>query len=340
VAAGLEAALMTIAHESASTALPAFVPWVTSPVRRLLRLSPDEAAFETRGFAVADPLRRLALEETGRAFIGGYNVALSTARVANIVEHVDGVSAAHRGFAVEGAAMGAAIVDALQMRGHLLKGLLEAFEQNFSYLIHVGAGWSFAYLPWRRRRIVGLLDPIHSWLAFDGLGFHDSYFHHTRILAGWRRRGSGYAMRAYDQGVGRALWFVAAGSATNAADLISGFPAWRQSDLWSGLGLAMAYAGPANAGEIEGVCRRAGVYAPCFAQGVAFACEARVLASCVPSHTDVAARAVAGADARSLAQLTRDTRASLPGPDGDLPQYELWRQPVAAALSRRTERWQ
>ena len=185
-----------------------------------------------------------------------------------------------------------------------------------------------------------LLDPIHSWLAFDGLGFHDTYFHHTRILAGWRRRGSGYALRAYDQGVGRALWFVAAGSATRAAGLVSGFRASRQSDLWSGLGLAMAYAGPLKAGEIESVCQRAGVHEPSFAQGVAFACEARVLASCVPSHTDVAARAVSGADARILAQLARDTRAGLPGADGDLPQYELWRQAMAAALSRTTERWQ
>ena len=331
---------MTIARERSPTALPSFMPSITSPVRRLLRLSRDEAGFETRGFAAADPLRRSALEEAGRAFIDGYNVALSTTRVESIVEHVDGVSAANRGFAVEGAAMGAAIVDALQMGGHLLAALLEAFERNFTYLIHVGAGWSFAYLPWRRRRIVTSLDPIHSWLAFDGLGFHDTYFHHARILAGWRRRGSGYALRTYDQGVGRALWFVAAGSATRAAGLVSGFPASRRSDLWSGLGLAMAYAGPLKAGEIEIVCQRAGIHEVSFAQGIAFACEARVLASCVPSHTDVAARAVSGADARFLAQLARDTRASLPGPDGDLPQYELWRQAVAAALSQRTERSQ
>jgi enediyne biosynthesis protein E3 len=328
---------MTIMHESASTCSPSFVPWVTSPVRRLLRLSRAEASFDTRGFAVVDPLRRLALEETGRAFIDGYNVALSTTRVVNIVEHVDGVSAANRGFAVEGAAMGAAIVDALQMRGHLLAALLEAFEQNFTYLIHVGAGWSFAYVPWRRYQIVRLLDPIHSWLAFDGLGFRDTYFHHTEILAGWRRRVSSYALHAYDQGVGRALWFAAGGTPTKATDLIRGFPVGRQSDLWSGLGLAMAYAGPVNAREIEDAFQRAGRHDFSFAQGIAFACEARVRASCVPSHTDVAARAVSGADAEFLAQLTRDARASLSGSFGDLPPYELWRQAVVAALSSARE---
>jgi hypothetical protein len=338
MATDVQAALMTLTHEHVQTALPAFVPSFTSPVRRLLLLSRDEASFETRGFAASDPSRRLALEEAGRAFIDGYNIALSAMRVANIVEHVGGVSAANRGFTVEGAAMGAAIVDAVQRRGHLLTELLETFERNFTYLLHVGAGWSFAYLPWRRRRIMKLLDPIHSWLAFDGLGFRDTYFHAARILAGWRRRGSGYALRAYDQGVGRALWFVAAGSTIKAAGLIAGFPALRQSDLWSGLGLAMAYAGPVSAGEIKNAYRCAGVHKFSFAQGVAFACEARVLASFVPSHTDVAAHAVSGADARLLAQLARDTRASLPGPERDVPQYELWRQAMAAALSRKTKR--
>lgn len=331
---------MTIAHESSSIHLPSFMPWVTSPVRRFLRLSPNEANFETRGFAAADPLRQLALEEAGRAFIGGYNVALSTTRVASIVEYVDGLAAANRGFAVEGAAMSAAIVDALQIPGHLLAALLEAFGRNFTYLVHVGSGWSFAYLPWRRRQIVRLLDPIHSWLAFDGLGFHDTYFHHTGILAGWRRRGSGYVLRAYDQGVGRALWFIAGGSTTKAAGLIADFPAGRQSDLWSGLGLAMAYAGPMNSDEIEGACLRAGIHKYCFAQGIAFACEARVRASYVPSHTDLAARSVCRTDAQLLAQLVRDARANLPGSDGDPPRYELWRQAVAAALSRTMERRQ
>jgi hypothetical protein len=303
-------------------------------------LSPDLASFQTRGFAGANPSSQSALEIIGQTFIGGYNTAILSHDVRDVLQYVSCIPSTERGFAVEGAAMGAVIADALHIRGALFAAILEAFKRDFTYLIHVGAGWSFAYLPWRRRQIVRLLDPLHSWLAFDGLGFHDTYFHHTRILAGWRRPGSGYALRAYDQGVGRALWFVAAGCATKAAGLVSGFRASRQSDLWSGLGLAMAYAGPLKAGEIESICQRTGVHEPSFAQGIAFACEARVLASYVPSHTDVAARAVSGADARFLAQLARDTRASLPGPDGDLPQYEHWRQAVAAALSRTTERWQ
>jgi hypothetical protein len=313
------------------------VAWITSPVRRLLRLSSEQASFQTRGFAAGEASRQSALEEIGRTFIGGYNVALSTTRLSSVVDYVGGTAAGNRGFAVEGAAMGAAVVDALEIRGRFLAALLEALGRNFTYLIHVGAGWSLAYVPWRRRQIAGSLDPIHGWLAFDGLGFHDTYFHHTRILAGWRRSRSGYAVRAYDQGIGRALWFITGGDGTAAAGLISGFPAPRQSDLWSGLGLAMAYAGPIGAEEIESVWQSAWPHKSSFAQGVAFACEARVRASCVPPHTELVARVVCNADAHWLAQLTSDTKAGLPGSDGDLPRYELWRQALAAALASKME---
>jgi enediyne biosynthesis protein E3 len=328
---------VTVAQESSWIASPSSVAWITSPVRRLLRLSPEQASFETRGFAVGNASRQSALEEIGRTFIGGYNIALSTARLSSVVDYVGRVAADNRGFAVEGAAMGAAVVDALEIRGTFLAALLEALGCNFTYLIHVGAGWSLAYVPWRRRRIAGLLDPIHSWLAFDGLGFRDTYFHHARILAGWHRSRSGYAVHAYDQGIGRALWFITAGAGTVAAGLISGFPAQRQSDLWSGLGLAMAYAGPVAADEIERTCQSAGAHKSSFAQGVAFACEARVRASCVPPHTELVARIVCNADAHWLAQLTSDTKAGLPESDGDLPRYELWRQALAAALAPRME---
>jgi hypothetical protein len=307
------------------------------PLRqRLFGLSPTEASFDTRGFAVADPLRQASLEKIGRTFIGGYNAALAAGDVTELLQHVRDVSPPERGFAVEGATMAVAIADALPFRQLNLTECLGAFEHEFTYLAHVGAGWALGRIPWRRRRLFAALDPIHWWLAFDGLGFHDAYFKHRRALAGWRRERDGYAARAYDQGIGRALWFVAGGSTAAAIRLVTTLPASRQSDLWSGLGLAMAYAGPANPDEIDSVLRAAGAHAANFAQGVAFACEARTRAGYVPDNTDVAARAVSGNNAHGLAELVCDARRRLPAIDGDPPRYEIWRRDVAAALRHRS----
>jgi hypothetical protein len=292
----------------------------------------EQANFQARGFAAADPSRQLALQTIGRTFIRGYNAALMARDVEAVMQLVSSIPVAQRGFAAEGAAMGAAIADSISFRKLLLPACVEAFELDFTYLAHVGAGWSLARVPWRRRRILAELDPLLRWLAFDGLGFHDTYFYHRRILAGWRGERRGYAARAYDQGVGRAIWFIAGGSVSAAIKLLSALPVMRQSDLWSGLGLAMTYAGPITAEDIAVACEAAGGHRSQFAQGIAFACEARVLARHVPDHTDLAARAVWGSGAKELSTLVRKARDGLPAAESDLPRYEIWRRAVAGSL--------
>jgi len=182
----------------------------------------------------------------------------------------------------------------------------------------------------------GSAKRMWGYSSSDGLGFHDTYFYHRRILAGWRRERSGYAACAYDQGVGRALWFVAGGSALAAIKLLSALPELRHSDIWSGLGLAMTYAGAATVDDIAVACEAAGPHRTQFAQGIAFACEARVLARHVPAHTDLAARAVWGIGAEELSGLVRKARDRLPEIESDLPRYEIWRRAVAGSLSQTT----
>ncbi len=313
---------------------PSWLRHSTRPLRRLLSLSPDEASFRRRKFTSVDPSKRSALETTGETFIGGYNAAVAADHPDDVSQHIHTITPALQGFAVEGAAMGCAIADALLFGDSAFARHIRIFEREFSYLTHVGAGWALARFPWRRTRILGPLDPVHSWLAYDGMGFHDAYFSHRRVLTGWRRMPpTNYASRAYDQGVGRALWFVAGGSVAGAIDLISGFDTARQSDLWSGLGLAMAYAGPTDADEIGAAFAAAGAHRADLAQGVAFACEARTLARHVPAHTELCAKTVSRVSADELSSLVRHARTSLAGADADTPAYELWRRKVVAAMS-------
>jgi hypothetical protein len=230
--------------------------------------------------------------------------------------------------------MATAIADALPFAAERLPQMLGRFEREFVYLAHVGAGWALARVPWRRRRILMALDPLLAWLAYDGLGFHDCYFNHATVLAGWRRAGSGYAARAYDQGIGRALWFVSGGSARIAGTYIQHLAAERTDDLFAGLGLAMAYAGSASREAFAEVLRQAGHAAAHFGQGVAFACEARARAGCIPPHTQLAAEAL-GFEAVELAALVRQAREELSNVERDPPRYQQWRRRIREAVARR-----
>lgn len=303
--------------------------------RPLLILSPDQASFEVRGFQSDSVVSREALERIGRTFIAGYNAALGADRLEQIARFISEIPAQLRGFAAEGAAMGTAVSDALPFRTALFPEILALLDRDFTYLAHVGAGWALARVPWRKRQILKRLDPLHRWLAFDGLGFHDCYFYPRKVLNGWRRERGIYATRAYDQGVGRALWFVGGGSAVRGAREIWRLAGQRHGDLFSGLGLAMAYAGPATREDIQDLLELSGREHCHVAQGLAFACEARARAGHIPAHTHAAAHAL-GFEASALSALVRRSRESLSEGDGE-PRYEAWRRRVSVEIVSMTE---
>lgn len=323
---------------SSTKRLSGGLSFLTRPLRQSLTLSPAEALFETRGFAESNVAARSKLEKIGSVFIGGFNAALAASELAAVLQHVESIPLAERGFAAEGAAMGAAVADALPFGRPLLPQCVAAFDADFTYLAHVGAGWALARIPWRRKRILAPLDPIHGWLAIDGLGFHDAYFHHRDVVAGWRRKQSGYASLVYDQGIGRALWFVAGGSVAGAVRLISSFAVERRCDLWSGLGLAMAYAGPTADDGVIDALEAAGENVAHFAQGVAFACEARVRGGLTPDHTKTVAHNVWNRTPSEVAVLVRECRCDLPHSETNPPRYQIWREKVAHAFPRSARR--
>jgi hypothetical protein len=211
---------------------------------------------------------------------------------------------------------------------------LEHTAHDYTYLTHVGAGWALARTPWRRSAILRHLDPVHFWLAFDGLGFHDAYFRPARIAGGWRRLSRDYAARVYDQGVGRALWFSSGGDVTRSVAAIARLDASRHDDLWAGLGLAISYAGGVGTAELQQARLAAGAARPSLAQGAAFAAEARARADHIPLHTSEAVRILTGLDLADVVQIVRRVRQSLPPAATEpTPAYEHWRLGVRKALA-------
>jgi hypothetical protein len=306
-------------------------------MRSLFLLAEHDASFETRGFAAANPTVRQRLERIGETFINGFNCGLMDDQENAWCRCCATVQSELRGFAVEGIAMGVAVADALTFGTRLARWMAQS-EAKYTYLTHVGAGWALARVPWRRATICRSLDPIHSWLVYDGLGFHDAYFHPRRVLANWRRIRRGYAARAYEQGVGRALWFVSGGDPSRATLFVLAQAPGRRRDLWSGIGLALAYAGGASKSGLAEILEAAGPLRSYLAQGAAFASEACSRAGHTPCHTAQAVKILTGVDHEDAAHLVRSQRPSHALDSCDpFPPYELWRARVRHSLQRRAE---
>jgi hypothetical protein len=298
--------------------------------RRYLGLSPAEASFARRGFLANEEKARLRLEQIGITFLSGYHAALEETTFVALARRLAAVEAELRGFAFEGAAMGLALLDGFTpWRKDRWRTFTERFAEPHIYMMHVGLGWALARLRRSVTPHLAKLDPLLGWLVIDGYGFHEGYFSWPRYIAqrALPNRLNGYERRVFDQGLGRSIWFVKGADVAAVASAIDTFPFARRDDLWSGVGLACAYAGGCGRAAIESLRTAAGGHLPALAQGVAFAAKTRQHAANLNPHTENVCRVICKRSAEEVAAITDAALQDL-HKEGELPAYEVWRRRI------------
>jgi hypothetical protein len=300
-----------------------------------------EATFARRGFVGGDAEIVAHLEAVGFAFLAGYNEAIKLGCVDGLLASLRNVPPSHRGFAMEGASMAFVMLDRLlRPRRDRFRLFLTSAAVDHLYMAHVGAGWALARLriarfAWTRRRTLAAMDPLLGWLAIDGYGFHEGYFHPRRAVKRQRQPAptNSYVCRAFDQGLGRSLWFSECADPWRIRAAILRFPEYRRSDLWSGVGLACTYAGGVSDAAIAAVKHFGAAYGPQIAQGAAFAAKTRLRAGNLVDHTVRACRILCDSEVAEAAAVTDRCLADLPAASL-VPAYEIWRQRIAAYFVR------
>ncbi|MDL4820299.1 DUF1702 family protein [Actinomadura opuntiae] len=327
------------------------MPTITGSLRRLV-LTPSlaEVSFAKRGFPIAEAAPGRALEAIPQAVVCGFEWGIDARDQWEVERRLALVDPEQRGFAYEGATMAFTVLDAMgPRRGHRTRDLLRGPGRPHIFLAYIGIGFAMARLPrvlWRKVLPDLTGSPYHptmSWLAVDGLGFDRAYFHTRRWVDAqeepapypWLGRPD-YFPRAFDQGVGRALWFVHGGAADAVAGAVGRFTERRRADLWSGAGLAAAFAGGAGPDGYAALRVHAGEHAAALAQGAVFAAKARCHAGFVPDHTREALRAIAGLTVEAAERLADDSAVEPDAPNAPgEPAYERWRANVREGLPTR-----
>lgn len=276
----------------------------------LLKINPREAEFSRRGFNCSTPAVQDHLERVGKTFLRGYHAGLRAPGQKNLASDLDEIELEYRGFGYEGAAMALVLLDAVTPWKQRFTNFLTGAGRNHIYMLHVGAGWAYARLPWVRRRIeshIRRFDPVLCSLLIDGYGFHEGYFHWQRSLRPKISALSSHGRHIFHQGLGRSLWFVNGADAAKIDRTISAFAPEYHADLWSGVGLACAYAGGIDGSEIEKLHAYAGPFGAALAQGVAFAAKTRLRAGNPVPHTEIACNILCETSAEKAAALCDET---------------------------------
>ncbi len=325
-----------------------------------LQISPEEATFRRRGFLSTHNQTQQHLETIGKTFLQGYQTAIAFSDPSQVIVALNSIKTEYRGFAFEGAAMGLALLDRLTpWNNGRISQFLSLEGKNHIYMTYVGIGWLLARLPGgvqsylrklRHRETQGdkfrMKQQLHSkfyilnstfdtphpllgWLAMDGYGFHQGYFHWREYIQGILppKHLSGYSCRVFDQGLGRSLWFVKGANLEAIEKAIAQFQPSRRADLWSGIGLACAYAGGIENSQLELLKQVAKPYYPQLAQGITFAAKTRLRAENLTEHTAIAVQNLCGMSVQQAADISDDALIGL-SYGQTIPAYEQWRQRI------------
>ncbi|MFI7047217.1 DUF1702 family protein [Streptosporangium sandarakinum] len=304
-----------------------------SPAGLLLWQDPAQADFGPRRFRLGPARERL--ETVVRAVLTGFDAV-----VAGEPERIDDLPEELRGFGHEGAGMACTTLDLLTLSGgRRLRGLLRGPGARHPHLVHLGAGWAYARLRLRPMWGVRSAHPLLRWLAFDGFGFHEGFFAADRTIG--RQRTAGLLDRTrraiFDQGVGRMIWFHECADADGVVSRVAEFPPGRRADLWSGVGMAAAHVGGADASglaRLDAASAGDGFRAH-LAQGGALACAIRLLSGSVPDHTAAAAPVLCGVDVDEAASWTDAALLALGDGAHGGDHYQAWRAGVRKSWTRR-----
>ncbi len=308
----------------------------------LFKVSYSNTKFEKRNFIAQNDSTKEHLEGIGANFLDGYHLALKSENVSSLVNELEKNNDEFLGFRYEGAAMAYSIFDLLNPFGRTkLNALIHSPEGNdHIYMLHVGAGWAFARIPSRIEKNIERFHPIYRWLVIDGYGFHQAFFKTKKYVLDSTEPTefkNPYAKQVFYQGMGRCLWFIECADPERIANRISTFPFRYKADLWSGVGLACAYAGGADEETILRLKELARDYLPHLSQGVVFAAKARERAGIITHSCETTSALICGISVREAASIADNCLSKINTNLSSDQQYESWRNSIRGLFTKKKD---
>ena len=144
----------------------------------------------------------------------------------------------YRSVAFEGASMGVALNNSIAS----WKVYAQATEKHKTQ-VHIGLGWAIAEQQLNLEEILDAIEPDYQIKVLDGYGYWFGLFR-KRLTIRTQQIPSEITtdlQPGFDQGVGRAIWYVAKGEVPKAVNIINHFNESRRANLWQGIGVASTY---------------------------------------------------------------------------------------------------
>lgn len=210
-----------------------------------------------------------------------------------LIQHLENTGPEFRSVAYEGASMALALKDltkgdSLNHWRAFIKGQGADHERQG----HSGLGWAIAQQGRSALPFFEMLSPLMRFCVLDGCGYYDGIFKQRQTIKARKppETFKGQLLEAYDQGVGRSLWYLFKGEEEKIKETINTFSPERHSSLWRGIGVASVYVGGCDENHLKSLQLSAGEHQTQLALGAILAARSRVQAKAVTPDVELACR--------------------------------------------------
>ncbi|MES2763367.1 MAG: DUF1702 family protein [Bacteroidota bacterium] len=275
----------------------------------------------------------LRVEKIKGIFQSAKELASTEKDLTILIKQLDTTEHEYCSIAYEGASMGIALND-LEKHDTLSDWRLFNDKAGMhAAQTHAGLGWAIAQLNKPVSTLLKTLSPLLRFRVLDGWGYYDGIFRQRTSIKAQKisENIEAWMLSAYDQGIGRSIWYACKGDVNKVQEMISAFPMERRQSMWVGIGVACSYVGGCDENLLRSLPVVAGHYQDQLAIGTVLAARARAQAHDITDDVELACHIWCHRSAKEAMLLS--VKAEPASYENVNDCYALWLSQIQQALT-------
>jgi hypothetical protein len=230
----------------------------------------------------------------------------------SVKDHLENIDPEFRAVAYEGMAMGFAVKDLASGTLQRWREFVRSVDSLYLPHIHVGLGWAAAKQKLSSLMFLDTLEPLMFSRVLDGLGYYEGTFRQMQAVTNKLYPGciQPKDFDAFDQGLGRSLWYSYKGDVEKIKDIVLGFDEARRPHLWRGIGIASVFVGKCDETSLETLLEAAFKNRYQLGIGAAIVAKARISTGTLTEDVERACRIWCNVSAAKAADIVTVAESS------------------------------
>jgi|SRR6185436_10805630 len=242
-----------------------------------------------------------------------------------LIKHIENTDPEFRSVAYEGAAMSLALKDFFSNNVLKLWNSLLDISHHHEGQVHTGLGWAIAEARPDDLSCMKTVNPKIAFRVWDGCGYYYGIFRQRHSIKNQTRQEhvSENNFKAYDQGIGRSMWYNCKGNPAKVAEMVQTFSVSRQDDLWRGVGIACSFAGGSDESILKDLFSLAGKNSVHLSLGAAMVAKSRSQSNTITKHIELACKIWSNLSVQDAELLFSKSESSADSFESFLSKMEL-----------------